>query len=107
MTVTYEVTAIVREDLCDAYETYMRTQHIPDVLRTGQFESAILARSSGGRYRIRYEAASRESLDRYLAENARDLRQDFTSHFPDGIELSREEWDVIESFDTAGQLDSR
>lgn len=27
--VTYEITATVRADLCDAYEAYMREEHIP------------------------------------------------------------------------------
>lgn len=44
--VTYEITATVRADLCDAYEKYMAERHIPDVLDTGAFggeERDILA----------------------------------------------------------------
>ena len=54
--VTYEVTAEVRTDLDAAYESYMRERHVPDVLATGHFLAANLARSAPGRFRIRYEA---------------------------------------------------
>lgn len=95
---TYEITAAVRPDLCDAYERYMRERHIPDLMRTGKFVTASFSRSAAGRYRIRYEARGRAELDSYLAEHAPRLRQHFTETFPEGIELSREEWTVLESW---------
>lgn len=95
---TYEITAAVRPDLCDAYERYMRERHIPDLMRTGAFAAASFSRSAAGRYRIRYEARSRQELDSYLTEHAPRLRQHFTDTFPDGIELSREEWSVLETW---------
>jgi len=107
MTVTYEVTAMVREDLCDSYEAYMREEHIPDLMQTGNFVSATLSRSDKCRYRVRYEAIDRASLERYLREHARRLREDFADHFPHGIELSREEWEVIDLFYAPNQLESR
>ena len=97
-TIVYEVTADVRDDLCDSYERYMKDEHIPDLLRTGKFVGASLEASSPGRYRIRYLASSRSMLDEYLTNDAPLLRTDFAKHFPDGIELSREEWRVIKSF---------
>src|SRR5687768_15887083 len=93
--VTYEITAIVREDLCDAYETYMSARHIPDLLATGAFTAASLSRSSAGRYRIRYEASSREALDDYLRDHAPRLRAHFASKFPAGVDVTREEWTVL------------
>lgn len=93
---TYEITANVRPDLCDAYERYMRGRHIPDLMRTGAFVAASFSRSAAGRYRIRYEARSREELDAYLAEHAPRLRQHFTDTFSDGVEVVREEWNVLE-----------
>jgi hypothetical protein len=93
--VTYEITASVRPELCAEYEHYMIEQHIPDLLETGFFIGASLSRSEPGRYRIRYEASSREALDRYLSEHAPRLRQDFAETFPDGIDISREEWEEI------------
>ena len=95
---TYEITAMVRPDLCDEYERYMRDRHIPDLMKTGAFVATSFSRSAAGRYRIRYEARSREDLDSYLSAHAPRLRQHFTETFPEGIELSREEWAVLESW---------
>lgn len=94
--VTYEITASVRDDLTDAYERYMRERHIPDVVRAGRFARASFSRSAPGRYRIRYEALGRAELNEYLATHARDLRAHFTETFPEGVELSREEWTILE-----------
>ena len=96
--VVYEVTATVDLELCEDYEVFMRERHIPDLLATKSFVGASFERSTPGRYRIRYIASSRESLDAYLSDAAPRLRTDFANHFPFGVELSREEWTVIESF---------
>ena len=96
--VTYEITAVVRADLCDKYEEYMRERHIPDVLRTGKFAFASFSASSPGRYRIRYEARSRGDLDEYVSKHAPSLRQHFQETFPAGVDLSREEWSVLQTW---------
>jgi hypothetical protein len=96
--ITYEITATVRADVVDAYERYMIERHIPDLLATGSFEGAIFSRSSDGRYRIRYEARHRGALDQYLAEHASRLRKHFADTFPDGVALSREEWEQIQAW---------
>lgn len=98
MKVTYEVTAIVPPEFVERFEDYMRTHHIADVLATGYFESATFSKTEG-KYRMKYVAASREALDQYLKNDTLRLRDDFYKHFPDGIELLRETWDVVESFE--------
>ena len=98
MMVTYEITASVRADLIPAYERYMRDRHIPDLLATGAFAAASLSRSTPGRYRIRYEAFSREALDRYLREHAGRLRAHAQERFREGVELTREEWTILASW---------
>jgi hypothetical protein len=95
--VTYEVTAVVRPDLADAYEAYMR-RHIPELLATGWFVRASFARITGHRYRIRYHARDQQSVDRYIAEDAPRLRADFAKHFPVGVELTREVWQTLEEW---------
>ena len=95
---TYEITTTVRPDLTAAYERYMRDRHIPDLLATGEFSGASISRSAPGRYRVRYEARDRAALDRYLAGHATRLREEFATHFPQGVEVSREEWELIESW---------
>jgi len=94
--IIYEITATVRADLIEDYEKYMRETHIPDLLETGFFGGAKFARSSANRYRIQYEAHDQKALDDYLATAAARLREDFLSHFGEGIELSRENWEVLQ-----------
>jgi hypothetical protein len=96
--VTYEITATVRADLVSAYERFMRERHIPDLLATGHFTAASFGRSRTGRYRIRYEAKSREALDRYIAEDAPRLRAHLQSELSEGVDVTREEWDIVESW---------
>lgn len=96
--VTYEITAAVEPALRDAFESYMISRHIPDLFSTGVFSSASFSRSVLGRYRIRYEAVSRSALDNYLERDAARLRKHFQETFPEGIDVTREEWDVIRTF---------
>lgn len=100
--ITYEVTAIVDGGLVPAYEQYMRSRHIPDLLATGCFVAASFSRGEGNRYRIRYEAPGPDDLERYLAEHAERLRAHVHEHFPHGIRLSRETWTVLERWEQNG-----
>jgi hypothetical protein len=93
--VIYEITATVRADLADSYETYTREIHIPDLLATGFFVGAKLTRAGENRYRIQYLAPDRKALDEYLEKEAPRLRADFLAHFPAGVELAREIWEVL------------
>lgn len=96
--ITYEITAIVEPEFAAAYERYMIERHIPDLMATGQFASAVLGRSAEGRYRVRYEAKDREALNTYLKDHAPGLREHFYQTVPTGVELSREEWETIADF---------
>ena len=96
--VIYEVTAKVGSHLADDYEQYMRNQHIPDILRTGLFLSASFAFTGDGLYQVRYQAENRASLDQYLDERADLFRSDFRSRFPSGVELTRREWSLIQTW---------
>jgi hypothetical protein len=96
--VTYETTTLMPPHLVDAYERYMREHHIPELLKTGCFQSAVLTRSAPGRYRVRYEARNEADLERYLSKHAGRLREDFAIHFPDGVSTSREVWVTIQTW---------
>jgi hypothetical protein len=96
MMIIYEVTATVREDLTDDYEKYMCEMHIPDLLATGFFGGVKFTRAGGNRYRIQYEAYDQAALDGYLTAGAARLRADFFAHFPEGVELTRENWEVLQ-----------
>lgn len=96
--VIYEITAVVEQSLVEAYEKYMRERHIPDLLKTGYFRGARFTRSSGNRYHVHYEAFTQSALDEYLKTEAERLRADFLVHFPGGVELSREIWEIVQIF---------
>ena len=93
----YEITATVDAELIPDYEKYMTERHIPDLLATGQFTTASIAKA-GNLYRIRYHAATREHLDAYLTNDAPRLRADFAEHLPGGVEVSREIFEMVGTF---------
>lgn len=94
--IAYEVTADVAPAGIGAYEAYMRDKHIPEVLATGCFLSATIARSMPGRYRVRYLAPSLDVLDRYLSTFAPHLRDDFATHLGSTVQVSREVWTELQ-----------
>ncbi|HJW09723.1 MAG TPA: DUF4286 family protein [Holophagaceae bacterium] len=96
--VAYEVTVEVRADLAEAFERYMRTKHIPEILATGCFARIHFERAAPTRFRSRYEAASQGDLDRYLAQHTARFREDFMAHFPEGCMPSREVWSALETW---------
>ena len=98
MTIIYEITASVSTDLVADYEKYMREKHIPELLETGFFSQAFFTRAGENRYRIQYHAHNQKALDDYLQTNATHLREDFNSHFPTGITLTRENWEVLQTW---------
>lgn len=98
MTLSYDVSATVAPELVAEYETFMRQDHIPAVLATGCFAAARFCRDPDGRYLMRYEAADRAALERYLAAHAPALRAEFNARFPAGVALSRVVWEVVDAW---------
>lgn len=94
----YEVTAVPEPEVREAYEQYMRAKHVDDVLASGCFIGARIAVTDDGLYRTTYVAATRGDLDRYLADHAPRLRNDFAEHIPSGVQVSREILDVIQEW---------
>jgi hypothetical protein len=76
----------------------MREQHIPDLLATGCFQRAPIARSASGKLKMQYYASSLAEIDRYLEQHAPRLRADALSRFPDGITASRESWTILQEW---------
>lgn len=96
--IIYEITADVSEELAENYEQYMCKKHIPDLLATGYFSSGYFTRSGKNRYRIQYHAYNQNALDEYLKNEAARLRADFHLHFPEGAVLSRENWEILQTW---------
>ena len=73
--ISYEVIVTVNDAERSAeYEAWLRSTHIPDIMKTGCFTAAELSRESPTRFRTRYVAANRSTLERYFVEYAPELR---------------------------------
>lgn len=96
--ISYEVSIDVRPDLEKAFESFMIDVHIPDVMATGAFTDARFMSLNPSRFRASYTCASRDILEKYLAEESPRLREDVAKHFPEGLTISREEWNILAAF---------
>ena len=91
----YCVTVTIDQDRHDEWLEFMRSVHIPDVLRTGMFLSSCIYRvlvpapEAGVQYEIRYTCRSREDYERYQAEHAPLLQAAHTEKFQGHFVASR------------------
>jgi hypothetical protein len=99
MSVVYEITATVRADLAADYERFMREEHIPDLLATDLFTEAELLTDGNGSFRMVYISNNRAELDRYLTEFAPEMRRRSLDRFPEGVDISRAEWNVVQTWE--------
>ena len=95
--IRYEVTLECSESTAPALEQWMRNTHIPDMFGTGCFVAIHFDRADG-RFRTVYQAANQLQLDRYLATHAEPMRGHFQLRFPDGVAVSRETWEQLQSW---------
>lgn len=102
--ITYEVTATVDAAIAERYERFMCDTHIPNILATGCFTGVDLERAGPGRFRVRYQAATREDLERYMEEHTARLRAQFAAQFPTGAQLSREIWTTVAEWQGSGRM---
>lgn len=93
----YEVTVEFTGDDTAEFEAYMAGKHIPDVLATGCFAAAFLARE-GQRYIVGYHVDTPENMERYLAEFAPKLRDDVMARYEGQVEISRRMLDIVKLF---------
>ena len=92
----YNVRVTVSDDLAERFAGYMRSKHIPDVLATGKFASAEIARSDGGTFLVSYLAGSGSDLDEYLKLHTESLREAFSREFPFEVNVEREIFEVLD-----------
>jgi len=114
--IRYEVTldvagegplATLDAELAERLETYMRWQHIPEILATGCFADIRFDRAGPLRFRTVYHADAPADLDRYLAEHSPRLRADFAAHFPHGVTATREHWVELQRWERADDIDDQ
>lgn len=76
----YNVTINIDESVHDSWLKWMKEHHIPAMLATGKFSKALMTRvvieeeMGGITYSVQYTTDSKETLEKYYAENASSLR---------------------------------
>lgn len=95
--IRYEVTLECSESTAPELERWMRNTHIPDMLATGCFDDIHFDRADG-RFRTVYRANASSHVERYLSEHAERMRLQFRQRFPEGVAISRDVWEQIQSW---------
>ena len=78
--IIYNVTVNIEDAAQEDWLYWMRNEHIPAMLATGKFTKALMTKvlvkeqMGGTSYSIQYTAVSRDHLNRYLNEDAENLR---------------------------------
>lgn len=76
----YNVTVAVHPEIEEAWVTWMKEEHIPEVLETGQFHSYVFTavfpeqEQDSPSYSIQYRASDLESIKLYMQLYATELR---------------------------------
>ncbi|HUR66333.1 MAG TPA: DUF4286 family protein [Chitinophagaceae bacterium] len=79
--IVYNVTIKVDHSIADAWFSWLRDEHIPDIIATGCFTKAIILQlletdeSDGITYAVQYYADSKALYNRYIRENAEEMRK--------------------------------
>lgn len=99
----YNVTINIEESVHDRWLEWMKKEHIPAMLSTGKFQTALMTRvhveeeMGGITYSIQYRTDSKETLQRYYDEDAEILRAQ-SQPFAGKFIAFRTELEVISEF---------
>ncbi|AWX44904.1 hypothetical protein HME9304_01909 [Flagellimonas maritima] len=97
----YNVTINIDESVHDKWLSWMRDKHIPDMLATGKFSHAKMAKvlveedMEGITYSIQYTSKDRKTLESYYEEDAERLRGDTLKLFSNKFVAFRTELEII------------
>ena len=107
--IIYNVTINIENNLHEDWLNWMKTDHIPKVLATGNFKEAKLTRvlieeeMGGVTYSVQYRAHSRENLENYYENNSDALRLEGLKKFGDKMLAFRTELEIIEEFTASAE----
>ncbi|MDW5287186.1 DUF4286 family protein [Formosa sp. PL04] len=100
----YNVTSNVSDAVHDTWITWMKQEHIPQVLSVGTFYEAKLTRvlvegEIGDKtYSVQYSAKTREDLDLYYNQFSDLLRTEALKKFGENVLAFRTELEVIDVY---------
>jgi hypothetical protein len=87
--IIYNVTIQVAHSIADKWLSWLKEEHIPEMIATGCFSTARILQlmetdeSEGITYAIQYEADSKALYNRYIREHAESLRKKATEKWGD------------------------
>jgi hypothetical protein len=99
--IIYNVTTNIHESVHDQWMIWMQHKHIPEMLATGKFSSAKMARvlieeeMGGTTYSVQYTTDSKATLEKYYQEEAATMREEGLKLFGDKMLTFRTELEVI------------
>tara|TARA_R110002012_G_scaffold17806_3_gene66359 strand:- start:504 stop:830 length:327 start_codon:yes stop_codon:yes gene_type:complete len=103
MKIIYNVTINIANDVHDEWLIWIK-EHIPQVLGTGKFESALMTKvlveeeMDAQTYSIQYTSYSREALDAYYRDDAENLKKEGLKRFADKMLAFRTELEVLDTY---------
>lgn len=84
--IIYNVTVNIENDVHDEWLNWMKTKHIPDVMKTNCFIEnklckVLVAEEQGTTYSIQYTAPDMQTLEKYQREYAPGLQKEHSDRF--------------------------
>lgn len=104
--VTYLVHLMVRHEVFEDYVQWLKTEHIPEMLKLPGFIKADLCLRKGGAMeasskdvKVIYTLKDEEAIKLYMSEYAMKIREKGLEKFPGQFSASREVWLETLSFE--------
>ncbi len=100
----YNVTINIDESIHDKWLNWMKDIHIPEMLKTGKFNKALMSQvmvneeMGGVTYSVQYTCDSKENLEKYYLEDAQKMREEGHKLFKNKFGAFRTEMKVIKEF---------
>lgn len=100
--IIYNVTVKIENSVADKWLDWMRSVHVPDVMKTGFFSKSQISRvisvhdTDGVTFSIQYHCASTSDLHKYQIQHAPKLQKEHTEKYKDKFVAFRSIMEVIE-----------
>lgn len=100
--IIYNVTINIDNEVHDEWLEWMKTIHVPDVMKTGLFTEykickILVQEEQGQSYSFQYTCQSMEDFKKYEKEHAPRLRQDVLSKYKDKFAAFRTLLEIVQS----------
>jgi len=101
--ILYNVTVKIDPSIESDWVEWMKTVHIPDVMKTGLFKEYKLCRllyleeTDGVTFAVQYLCKNMETLERYQKEFAKELQRDHTERYKNKYVAFRTLMEVLDN----------